>query len=319
MEPVDRSTIWPYDEHGEPREFFYARYGHPTGAAAEARLGQLEGGDALLYPSGMAAETAVVLTFARPGTTIALAEGAYFGTSVLLRTLEPWGIRFVEYDQREAPPDAEIVWVESPANPVLTVPDWQALRAHRGLVVCDATVATPIYLRALDQGADIVTHSATKYLAGRHDALLGATVTRAPERTEELRRFRSQAGLTCAPDSAASLLAGLDSLAPRMERITASATEIARRLGEHPAVRLVRYPGYSGLISFDVDNPRAVETQTRVITNATSLGGQHSTMESRHRWEGDRIPAGLLRLSIGLEEVDELWEDLARALLAAGA
>jgi cystathionine gamma-synthase len=316
---VDRSTIWPYDEHGEPREYYYARYGHPTGAAAEARLGELEGGEALLYPSGMAAETAVVLAFARPGTTIALAEGAYYGTSVLLRTLEPWGIRFVEYDQRGAPPEADIVWVESPANPVLTVPDWEALRAHAGLVVCDATVATPVYLRALDQGADVVMHSATKYLTGRHDALLGATVTRDPERTAQLRGFRSRAGLVCAPDSAASLLRGLDSLSPRMERITASANEIARRLDQHPAVDLVRYPGYSGLISFDVADPRAVETRTRLIRNATSLGGEGSTMESRHRWEGDRIPTGLLRLSIGLEEVDELWEDLSHALSSTSA
>ena len=319
MEPVDRSTIWPYDEHGEPREFYYARYGHPTGAAAEARLGELEGGEALLYASGMAAETAVVLAFARPGTTIALTEGAYYGTSVLLRTLEPWGIRFVEYDQTGAPPNAEIVWVESPANPVLTVPDWEALRAHPGLVVCDATIATPVYLRALDEGADVVTHSATKYLTGSHDALLGATVTRDPERTDELRMLRSRAGLICAPDSAASLLTGLDSLSPRMERITASATEIARRLDQHPAVGLVRYPGYSGLISFDVADPRAVETRTRVIRNATSLGGERSTMESRHRWEGDRIPTGLLRLSIGLEEVDVLWEDLSHALSSMSA
>ena len=128
MEGIDRSTIWPYDPAGEPREFYYARYGHPTGAAAEARLGQLEGGEALLFASGMAAETAVVLALARPGTTIALAEGAYYGTSVLLRSLEPWGLRFVEYDQTGAPPaGADIVWVEAPANPVLTVPDWEAL------------------------------------------------------------------------------------------------------------------------------------------------------------------------------------------------
>ncbi len=96
---VDRSTIWRYDKHGEPRDFFYSRYGHPTGAAAEARLGELEGGDALLYASGTGAATAVVLAFARPGFTIALAEGAYFGTGVLLRELEHWGIRLVEYDQ----------------------------------------------------------------------------------------------------------------------------------------------------------------------------------------------------------------------------
>ena len=99
-----------------------------------------------------------------------------------------------------------------------------------------------------------------------------------------------------------------------MRRITGTATELARRLADHPAVEHVRYPGYSGLISFDVAEPREVETRTRVITNATSLGGVNSTIESRHRWEGDRIPVGLLRLSVGLEEPEALWEDLAGAL-----
>jgi cystathionine gamma-synthase len=99
-----------------------------------------------------------------------------------------------------------------------------------------------------------------------------------------------------------------------MRRITETATELARRLEEHPAVELVRYPGYSGLISFDVAEPRAVETATEVIANATSLGGVNSTMESRHRWEGDRIPEGLLRLSVGLEDVEQLWTDLEQAL-----
>jgi cystathionine beta-lyase/cystathionine gamma-synthase len=135
VESVDCATIWPYDEHGEPGDFFYARYAHPTGAAAEARLGELEGGDALLYASGTGAGTTVLLAFARPGSTIALAEGAYFGTSVLLGDLEPWGVRFVEFDQTGPPPGADIVWVESPSNPTLTVPDWEALRAHTGLIV----------------------------------------------------------------------------------------------------------------------------------------------------------------------------------------
>jgi cystathionine gamma-synthase len=314
MEEVDRSTIWPYDERGEPRDFYYSRYAHPTGVAAETRLGELEGGDALLYASGMGAETAVLLAFARPGTTIALAEGAYWGTSVLFRELEPWGLRFVEYDQTGPPPEADIVWVEAPANPVLTMPDWNGLRAQEALVVCDATLATPVYLRALNEGAGIVIHSATKYLTGHHDALLGATVTRDPERTERLRRIRGLAGIQAAPDAAASLLRGLDTLESRLHRQTESATELARRLAGHPAVERVRYPGFSGVISFDAPDARAVETRTRLIVNATSLGAVTSTMESRYRWEGDRIPEGLLRLSVGLEDVDELWEDLARAL-----
>jgi len=313
MEP-ERSTIWPYDARGEPGDFYYARYGHPTGAAAEARLGVLEGGDALLYPSGMGAETAVLLALARPGTLVALAAGAYYGTSVLMRELAPWGLRFVEYDQTGTPPPADLVWVEAPANPMLTQPDWEAVRAHRGLVVCDATLSTPVYLRALDQGADVVLHSASKYLCGHHDALLGATVTREPELTDRLRNMRGRSGITASPDSAAALLRGLDTLTERLHRITATATELAARLGADPAVDGVRYPGIGGVISFDVADPRAVETRTRIFLNATSLGGVRSTIESRHRWEGDRIPHGLVRLSVGLEAVDALWSDLEQAL-----
>jgi cystathionine gamma-synthase len=316
---ADRATIWPYDDRGEPGRFSYARYAHPTGVAAEERLGRLEGGDALLYSSGMGAETAVLLALARPGARIALAEGAYWGTAALMRELARWGLEFVEYDQTGRPPAAEIVWVEAPANPVLTVPDWEALRAQEGLVVCDATLSTPVYLRALGEGADVVVHSATKYLCGRHDALLGATVTRDPAVTARLLELRGRAGLQAAPDAAASLLRGLDSLEERMARITTTASELAARLADHPAVACVRYPGFSGVISFDVGEARAVETRTRLIVNATSLGGATSTMESRHRWEGDRIPAGLLRLSVGLEDVEELWADLEQALAIAEA
>lgn len=311
---VDRSTIWPFDEHGEPGAFYYSRTAHPAGVAAEAELGKLEGGEALLYPSGMGAIATTLLAFAEPGATVAVAEGAYYGTSKLVRLLERWQLSLVEFDQTKRPPAAEIVIVEAPANPVLTMPDFEALRTHPGLVVCDATLATPVYLRALDEGVDVVVHSATKYLTGHHNALLGATVTRDPEKTGRLREMRTSAGLPSAPDAAAALLAGLADLEERVRRQTASATELARRLEGHPAVDRVRYPGFGGVISFDVADARAVETATETIVNATSLGGARSTMESRHRWEGSRIPAGLLRLSVGLEDVDELWSDLARAL-----
>ena len=314
MEPVDRSTIWPYDEHGKPREFYYSRNDHPAGVAAERELGRREGGDALLYASGMGAITTVLLAFAKPGARVALAEGAYYGTSKLLALLEGWGLSYVEYDQTGAPPEADLVWVEAPANPVLTTPDWEALRGHPAVVVCDATLATPVYLRALDEGADVVMHSATKYLTGNHGALLGATVTRDPARSERLRAFRTSGGIVAAPDAAAALRRGLETLDERMARHTESATELARRLAEHPAVSLVRYPGFGGVISFDVEDARAVETSTELILNATSLGGARSTMESRFRWEGGRIPPGLLRLSVGLEDVESLWADLARAI-----
>jgi cystathionine gamma-synthase len=316
MQPIDRSTVWPYDEAGQPRQFYYARYDHPTGVAAERALGAAEGGDALLYASGMAAITTVVLALARTGTTIAIPGDAYFGTGKLFGLLAPWGLRYVEFDQGGAPPaEADVVWLEAPANPTLSLPDWEAVRAHPGLVVCDATVATPVYLRALDEGADVVVHSATKFLTGHHDALLGATVSRDPALTARLRELRTNAGTVAAPDTAASLLHGLQTLEVRMRRHTENATELARRLEAHPAVVRVRYPGYGGLLSFDVDgDPIPVETSTSLVMNATSLGGTRSSLESRHRWEGDRIPRGLIRLSVGLEDVEAIWADLEGAL-----
>jgi cystathionine gamma-synthase len=223
----------------------------------------------------------------------------------------------VEYDQRGVPPEADVVWIEAPANPVLTMPDFAAATGTGALTVCDATVATPVYLRALDEGADVVVHSATKFLTGHHNALLGATATRDPKLTARLQTVRGTTGPAASPDAAAALLAGLGTLDERMRRHTESATQIAARLEAHPAVQTVRYPGFSGLISFDVapgDAARRVETATRLITNATSLGGVDSTMESRHRWEGDRIPEGLLRLSVGLEDPAAIWADLERAL-----
>ena len=314
MEP-DRSTIWPYDADGEPERFYYSRNAHPAGAAAEAELGRLEEGDALLYASGMGAIATTLLAYGRPGATVAVAEGAYYGTGKLVRLLADWQLELVEFDQTHAPPaGAQIVIVEAPANPVLTMPDFEALRAHAGFAVCDATLATPVYLRALDEGVDVVVHSGTKYLTGHHNALIGATVSRDPETTARLREFRTNAGIPASPDAAAALLAGLADLEERVTRQTATAAELARRLEGHPAVSLVRYPGFGGVISFDVADARAVETATRLIVNATSLGAVQSTMESRYRWEGDRIPAGLLRLSVGLEDVEDLWADLDRAL-----
>jgi cystathionine gamma-synthase len=319
METLDRRTVWPYDEAGEPGAFVYQRYAHPTGAEAERVLGELEGGDALLYGSGTSAATACVFAFCRPGAKVALAEGAYFGTGVTLAQFEPWGLHVAEYDQTGAPPaDADVIWVEAPANPILTQPDWEKLRGHRGLVICDATLSTPIFLRALDEGADVVLHSATKYLTGHHDALLGATVSRDDDKTRRLYEARMRLGLSASPDAATALLRGLQTLEVRVRRQTETARELARRLEGHPAVVRVRYPALGGVISFDVadDEARTVETSTRLIRNQTSLGGVESSLESRHRWEGDRIPRGLLRLSVGLEDADALWADLEQALTA---
>ena len=318
MDTLDRSTIWPYDERGNPREFYYQRYGSPTVAEAEARLGELDGGSALLYPSGSGATTALVLSLLKPGDTIALAAGCYFGTGVTFQALERWGLGYVEFDQTGPPPDGvQLVWVEAPSNPFLTMPDLEAAAAHPAPVVVDSTVATPVQLRPLEHGADFALHSATKYLAGHDDVLLGAVVCRDPAAAEALRTFRTRTGIVAAPDPAWLLLRGLKTLELRVRRQSESAAHLAGRLAAHPQVRAVRYPGFGGLLSFDVadgEAARRVETSTRLVVNATSLGGVTSVMESRHRWEGDRVPPGLLRLSVGLEDPEALWADLAQAL-----
>jgi cystathionine gamma-synthase len=318
--PLDRSTTWPYVD-GETGPFHYARNAHPVGVEVERRLGELEGGEALLFSSGMGATTAVVLALLGPGSTVALAQDAYYGTGVLLTELGRWGLQHVLFDQTgPAPAQADLVWIEAPSNPLLTMPDFEAAAAHPGLVLCDATAATPVHARPLELGCDLVMHSATKYLGGHHDVLLGAVVAKRAEHAARLLEFRSRSGIVAAPDPAWLLLRGLQTLEVRVRAQTETAKTLVARLEAHAAAENVRYPGFGALISFDVADgaaARRVETATRLIVNATSLGGITSTMESRHRWEGRRVPEGLLRLSVGLEPADALWADLEQALARA--
>lgn len=318
--PIDRSTTWPYED-GSPGEFSYARFSSPTVAAAERALGELEGGEALLFASGSAAVASVLLALLEPGRTVALAKGAYYGTGVLMDELSRWGLDQVEFDQTGAPPPgADLVWLEAPSNPFLTMPDFDAAAGHGARVVCDATASTPVHLRPLEHGCDIVVHSATKFLAGHDDALLGAVICKHEDDAARLLEFRSRTGPVAAPDTAWLLLRGLATLEVRFARQSASAALIAERLRAHPAVTTVRYPGFGGLLSFDVATAEAagrVETATALIVNSTSLGGVTSKIESRARWEGSRVPPGLLRLSVGLEDPDALWADLEQALAGA--
>ncbi len=318
--PLDRSATWPY-EQGEPGRFSYARADHPTGVACEEALGALDGGHALLYPSGMGAVTTVVLTLLRPGGTVALAEGAYYGHRVLLDHLGGWGVNVVEFDQTAAPPDdVDLILVEAPANPLLTMPDLEAAAAHPAPVVCDATVASPLRLRPLEHGCEIALHSATKVLAGHDDIVAGVTVTRDEELRDRLHLTRRLAGIVASADTAWLVRRGLETLEVRLARQEETARTLVDRLTSHRSVEVVRYPGISFLVAFDVADGEAagrVERGVRVIENATSLGGTRSKLEARHRWEGDRIPAGLLRLSVGLEDPEELWADLEQALAQA--
>lgn len=315
--PLDRSVTHAFED-GEPGPFFYSRASSPTVAEAERRLGELDGGSALLFASGTAACAAVFLGLLSPGQTVALAAGGYYGTGVLLDELGRWGLAKVEFDQTGPPPDGvDLVWIEAPSNPFLTMPDFDAAAAHPALVVCDATAATPLHVRPLERGCDLVVHSATKYLGGHDDLLLGVVVCRHDEHHRRLAEHRYRTGANAEPDAAWLLLRSLETLEVRLARQTASARVLAERLASHPTVSLVRYPGFGGLLSFDVadaEAARRVETATRLVMNATSLGGVTSRIEARERWEGDRVPPGLLRLSVGLEDPHAIWDDLRQAL-----
>jgi len=332
--PLARATVEPYLQ-ATPGPFYYQRNAHPVGAEAERVIGQLEGGHAALFSSGTGAATALVLAFLRAGARVAVADGGYWGTIGLLEgELGSWGLETVSFDQTGEPPDADLVWLEPCANPMMSFPDLDVViaRAHAAgaLVVVDNTVLSPLLLRPIEHGADFVLHSATKILAGHHDALIGVvSCARAKDHTRLL-AFRGASGIVAAPDPAWLMLRGMKTLALRVERQSAGALELARRLADHPAVQRVRYPGlgpdpvaaryvdaFGPLLSFDVagaDEAARVEKALTLIENATSLGGVASTLEARARWEATRVPPGLLRLSVGLEAVEDLWADLARAL-----
>ena len=238
-----------------------------------------------------------------------------------MRELERWGLRHVEFDQTGPPPDGvDLVWLEAPSNPFLTMPDFEAAAAHPALVVCDSTAATPLEVKPLVRGCDVALHSATKFLAGHDDALVGALVFASPDKAARVREFRSRTGSVAAPDVAWLLLRGLQTLDVRFTRQTESARVIVDRIRKHPAVAVVRYPGFGALMSFDVadaDAARRVETSTELIENRTSLGGVVSRIEARSRWEGGRVPPGLLRLSVGLEDVESYGQTSSRR--SAGA
>jgi cystathionine gamma-synthase len=333
LPPLERATIHAYAD-ATPGPFYYQRIAHPVGLEAERLLGELEGGHALLFSSGAGATTALMLGLLEPGATVAVADGGYWGTVGLLRgELGRWGLKVETFDQTGPPPPADLVWLEPCSNPLMSFPDLDAAiaEAHsRGArVIVDNTVLSPLLLRPLEHGADFVLHSATKILAGHHDALIGVISCARVEDHARLAAFRTASGIVAAPDPAWLMLRGMKTLALRVGRQSASALQLARRLAAHPSVERVRYPGlddpvaaryvqaFGPLLSFDVADAQSaarVERSLALIENATSLGGVASTLEARARWEGTRVPPGLLRLSVGLEDVEDLWADLAQAL-----
>jgi cystathionine gamma-synthase len=311
-------------------EVEYGRYGNPTWAAFETALGELEGGSCLSFASGLAA-VATVLDLVGNGAKVVAPRHAYNGSIMQLADLEARGrlsaalVDVSDTDAVVAACDgAALVWLESPTNPALEVADIETVTgaAHDAgaYVVVDNTFATPLLQRPLELGADIVVHSATKYLAGHSDALLGAVVTRDEQLLGVLKGRRDLIGAVPGTLEAWLALRGLRTLHLRVERAQANARELVRRLGEHPAVGEVRYPGFGGIVAIVLAGGAvAADLLTRKTTlwvHATSLGGVESTFERRRRWKSEpaTIPEGLVRMSVGIEDVDDLWEDLRSAL-----
>ena len=311
-------------------ELEYGRYGNPTWSAFEDALGALEGGRCLAFASGLAA-VATVLDLVALGEKVVVPQHAYQGSLGQLDDLERRGrVTPVRIDIEDtdavvkACEDASLVWVESPTNPALEIADLPAIiaAAHEegAYVVVDNTFATPLLQRPLELGADLVVHSATKFIAGHSDVVLGALLTRDDELHAVLKGRRDLLGAVPGAFETWLALRGLRTLPLRVERAQANAAELARRLGERPEVSVVRYPGFGTILAIELaQGAMAADLlthSTRLWVHATSLGGVESTFERRRRWrtEASTIDESLVRMSVGIEHVDDLWADLVRAL-----
>ena len=308
----------------------YGRYGNPTWAAFEDALGALEGGRCLSFASGLAAVATVLDLVGNDGLVVA-PQHAYNGTVLQLADLESRGrlrTKLVDITDTDAVvaacADAALVWLESPTNPALELADIATIRegAHAAgaYVVVDNTFATPLLQKPLELDVDLVVHSATKYLSGHSDVLMGAVVTRDDELYAVLKGRRDLLGAVPGSLEAWLALRGLRTLHLRVERAQSNAQELVRRLSGHPAVGEVRYPGFGGIVSIVLAQGALAADllthKTKLWVHATSLGGVESTFERRRRWKSEpaTIPEGLVRLSVGIEDVDDLWADLAKAL-----
>ena len=330
-----------YHAHGPVA---YGRDDNPTWAQLEEVIGLLEGGTAISFASGMAA-VAAVFDLVRVGGAIVLPQDGYHGTRAFADAAVAgrWEVRRVDISDTEAVlaacAGAELLWVESPTNPNMDVADIPALceGAHaEGLrVAVDNTFMTPFGQRPLDLGADLVVHSVTKLLAGHSDVVMGAAVA-APGTAlcDDLRRRRSIAGAIPGPMECYLALRGIRTLPLRFRQAQSNAGDLAARLAAHPQVARVRYPGlvadpgheraraqmqgFGTMVAFEVHGgasaAEAAANSTRLIVHATSLGGIETSMERRAKWPGEQAAPALLRLSVGCEDVEDLWADLERCL-----
>ncbi len=335
----------PFHVAGDPGSapYTYGRYHNPTWTHFERALGELEGGEAVVFASGTAATTAILGTVLRAGELVVLPADGYYATRMLaqgyfaqtgvqVRTAPTAGNA-----QGECLDGAKLLWLESPSNPGLDVCDIAALARmarQRGiLVVVDNTTATLLGQRPLELGADFSLASDTKALTGHGDLVLGHVAVRDAEWAQRLRSWRTQFGAVPGPMEVWLAHRSLGTLDVRLERMTSNALAVARFVAGRPEVRRVHYPGlpadpghtiaarqmsrFGPVISFELASATVAQKfldACEVVLQATSFGGLHTTAERRARWGGDKVPEGFIRLSAGCEHPDDLLNDLDQAL-----
>jgi cystathionine gamma-synthase len=335
----------------------YSRSANPTRTALQECLAALEGGrHALAFGSGMGASDVLLRVLLRPGDHIVIPHDAYGGTFRLVdKVLQPWGVEYTPVDLADVDalraalrPTTRVVWCETPTNPLLGIADIAALadvaRTASARLVVDNTFASPYLQTPLGLGADVVLHSTTKYVGGHSDVVGGALVTGDDELAEQLRFTQNSVGSVPGPFDAWLTLRGVKTLAVRMERHSDNAERVAELLTGHRGVETVRYPGlpdhpghevaakqmrrFGGMVSFTVaggrDAAMRVCAGTKIVTLAESLGGVESLIEhpgamTHASVAGSvlEVPDNLVRLSVGIEDVEDLVEDLRQALDAA--
>lgn len=344
-QPLMPGPVFAAPYHLHPKGFVpgadgYGRTDNATRRLLESALGELEGGDCLIYGSGQAAINALLMTVLRPGDTLMLPSDGYYNVRTFASAvLAELGIKTVEVRTAGAYPSMEgvrLVLLESPANPGLDVVDIAevaaAAHAAGALVAVDNTAATPLGQRPLDLGADVSVASATKAISGHSDLIMGYVATRSPELLAGMARWRALAGGIVSPFDAWLARRSLATLDLRLRQQTANAAALAEVLLADPNVIGVRWPGLPsdpayaiasrqmrrmpGILAFELPSADHVERflrSARFVAAATSFGGLHTTADRREQW-GDSTPPGFVRLSCGIEDTVDLVADVRQAL-----
>lgn len=357
--PIYQTSTYRQNGVGQPKQYEYSRSGNPTRFALEELIKELEGGfQGFAFASGLAA-THTIFSMFRSGDHIILGDDVYGGTFRLLhQVFEKSGLRYtlVETNKPEAiaaaiEPETKAVFLETPTNPLLKITDIamvaEIAKAHGLLTIVDNTFATPYFQKPLQLGADIVIHSATKYLGGHSDVVAGLAVVKDEPIAKQVGFMQNAIGGVLGPHDSWLIQRSIKTLALRMEAHQSNALQVAQFLVEHPAVAHVYYPGladhkdhdiarkqmtgFSGMISFELKKEAQVASFVevlRVFTLAESLGGVESLIEVPAIMTHASIPKalreqagikdGLIRLSVGIEYVDDLLADLDTALQKAG-